>query len=255
MNSSPMPRCLPPVPTPRCGSWYGQTCSLKSLSGLRRGPASSITTLSPPSASTLAAVPPPAPDPMMQTSYTLPGGLIWNIEPPKCGYSRNGAKARGTRFPGDRSHHIRPGDAAGMAGGGTKLGGKNSPETSKGRRSGMRRPFPFAVRAGSRRAVSPFPSRRVSGSYREAAPAARGEPAGERAPRSAGAEEAEAPRAAVELPDEAPPEAEVQAAGKAPDARSDEAEVQAADTAPGDRWNEAAGLAVDRGRARLDEAA
>src|SRR5271165_6987909 len=72
-------RALPPISAPRWGSWYGQTCSSKSSSGLRTGPASSMTTLSPPSVSTLAAVPPPAPDPMIQTSYTFPCGTNWGI--------------------------------------------------------------------------------------------------------------------------------------------------------------------------------
>src|SRR6202042_1443819 len=39
--------------------------------GFSGGPASNMTTFSPPSVSTLAAVPPPAPDPMMQTSYSF----------------------------------------------------------------------------------------------------------------------------------------------------------------------------------------
>jgi hypothetical protein len=39
-----------------------------SLDGFHIGPASSMTTLAPDSVSTLAAIPPPAPEPTMQTS-------------------------------------------------------------------------------------------------------------------------------------------------------------------------------------------
>src|SRR5271157_5099140 len=44
------------------------------------GPASSITTFSPPSVNTLAAAPPAAPEPMMHTSYTFPVRMISNID-------------------------------------------------------------------------------------------------------------------------------------------------------------------------------
>src|ERR1700722_9993165 len=39
-----------------------------------------MTTFKPPSVSTLAAVPPPAPEPMMQTSYTLGERITWDIQ-------------------------------------------------------------------------------------------------------------------------------------------------------------------------------
>src|ERR1700730_10504570 len=39
-----------------------------------------MTTFRPPSVSTLAAVPPPAPEPMMQTSYTLGERITWDIQ-------------------------------------------------------------------------------------------------------------------------------------------------------------------------------
>src|ERR1700760_1199649 len=80
--NSPFNSCLarPPMSAPRCGNWYGHTCSLKSLAGLSRGPASNITTFRPPSVSTLAAVPPPAPDPMMQTSNTFGERITCDME-------------------------------------------------------------------------------------------------------------------------------------------------------------------------------
>src|ERR1700745_3146497 len=75
MNSFSSPlsnsKACPPTPAPRCGNSYGQTCSLKSTLGSSSGPASSITTCSPPSVRIFAAVPPAAPDPTMHTSYTL----------------------------------------------------------------------------------------------------------------------------------------------------------------------------------------
>src|SRR6266851_8829560 len=68
-NSPKFSAALPPTPTPRCGNSYGHISILKSFSGLMLGPASSKTQFRPPSVRILAAMPPPAPEPIMQTSY------------------------------------------------------------------------------------------------------------------------------------------------------------------------------------------
>ena len=53
MNSLPIPALPSTNPHAAMGQLVGPHCSLKSLSGSSRGPASSITTFSPPSVSTL----------------------------------------------------------------------------------------------------------------------------------------------------------------------------------------------------------
>src|SRR6266576_3205613 len=68
-NSPKFSRARPPMPAPRCGASYGHISILKSFSGFTFGPASSSAQFRPPSVRILAAMPPPAPEPMMQTSY------------------------------------------------------------------------------------------------------------------------------------------------------------------------------------------
>src|SRR3981081_1571104 len=70
-NSPKFSAAFPPIPPPRCGKSYGHISILKSLSGFIGGPASSITTFKPPSVKILAALPPPAPEPITQPSQGL----------------------------------------------------------------------------------------------------------------------------------------------------------------------------------------
>ena len=56
---------------PRRGDWYGHAIIFESRAVSNITPASSISTLAPASVSTFAAMPPPAPEPTMTTSYTV----------------------------------------------------------------------------------------------------------------------------------------------------------------------------------------
>src|SRR5271163_3296672 len=78
-NSLKFSLACPPTPAPRCGSSYGHISILKSVSGCRSGPASSMATVRPPSVRTFAAMPPPAPEPITQTSYVLGERFTWAI--------------------------------------------------------------------------------------------------------------------------------------------------------------------------------
>src|SRR6266849_3503868 len=78
-NSPKFSWAWPPTPAPRCGASYGHISILKSFSGFTFGPASSNTQFKPPSARTFAAMPPPAPEPMMQTSYCFGERITWAI--------------------------------------------------------------------------------------------------------------------------------------------------------------------------------
>src|SRR6266478_2727014 len=119
-NSPKFSRACPPTPAPRCGASYGHISILKSFSGLTFGPASSSAQFRPPSVRIFAAMPPPAPEPMMQTSYCFCERITWNIwtiSPLElislhCG---NGeiAGARRERHVGERRIHARRRDHAG----------------------------------------------------------------------------------------------------------------------------------------------
>src|SRR5713226_7250855 len=78
-NSLKFSPALPPTPAPRCGNSYGHISILKSFSGVMFGPASSSTQFSPPSVRIFAAMPPPAPEPIMQTSYCFGERITWAI--------------------------------------------------------------------------------------------------------------------------------------------------------------------------------
>src|SRR5216110_2282176 len=78
-NSPKFSRAWPPTPAPRCGDSYGHMSILKSFSGFRFAPASSSTQLRPPSVRIFAAMPPPAPEPIMQTSYCFGERITWAI--------------------------------------------------------------------------------------------------------------------------------------------------------------------------------
>src|SRR5258708_24179264 len=78
-NSPKFSPALRPTPAPRCGKSYGHRNILKSFSGVRLGPASSRTQLRPPSVRIFAAMPPPAPEPIMQTSYCFGERITWAI--------------------------------------------------------------------------------------------------------------------------------------------------------------------------------
>src|ERR671933_128791 len=68
MQPSNSPNGFSRVDAPRRGESYGHANIFESFSVSHGPPASSITTSAPASVSTLAAMPPPAPEPMMQTS-------------------------------------------------------------------------------------------------------------------------------------------------------------------------------------------
>src|SRR6202158_5005683 len=78
-NSPKFSRAWPPTPAPRCGNSYGHISILKSFSGFTFGPASSSTQFRPPSVRIFAAIPPPAPEPIMQTSYCFGERITWAI--------------------------------------------------------------------------------------------------------------------------------------------------------------------------------
>src|SRR5436190_18841983 len=65
------PKGFSGVAAPRRGESYAHADIFDSFSTSHIGPASIITTSAPASHSTLAAMPPPAPEPMMQTSYVF----------------------------------------------------------------------------------------------------------------------------------------------------------------------------------------
>src|SRR3989442_10239958 len=71
MQPSNSPNGLVGVAAPRRGESYGHAIIFESFSESHIGPASSSRTSAPASASTFAAMPPPAPDPTMHTSKTL----------------------------------------------------------------------------------------------------------------------------------------------------------------------------------------
>src|SRR5215218_5027598 len=68
-SNSPKWRSL--VAAPRRGESYGHLYMAESVAESHIGPASSITTSAPACDSTIAAIPPPAPDPMIATSYCV----------------------------------------------------------------------------------------------------------------------------------------------------------------------------------------
>jgi hypothetical protein len=68
MQPSNSPNGFSGVAAPRLGESYAQADIFESFAESHIPPASSITTSAPASHSTLAAIPPPAPDPTMQTS-------------------------------------------------------------------------------------------------------------------------------------------------------------------------------------------
>src|SRR5215510_9071195 len=71
IQPSNSPNGLAGVAAPRRGDSYGHVDIFESFAESHIAPASSITTSAPASQSTLAAMPPPAPEPTMQTSYVL----------------------------------------------------------------------------------------------------------------------------------------------------------------------------------------
>src|SRR5206468_844597 len=71
MQPSNSPNGLDGVAAPRRGESYDHADILESLAESHMPPASSITTSAPASQSTFAAIPPPAPDPTMHTSYVF----------------------------------------------------------------------------------------------------------------------------------------------------------------------------------------
>src|SRR5258708_10489296 len=68
MQPSNSPNGLDGVAAPRRGESYGQADIFESFAESHMPPASSISTSAPASQSTLAAMPPPAPEPTMHTS-------------------------------------------------------------------------------------------------------------------------------------------------------------------------------------------
>src|SRR5437899_2580671 len=78
-NSPKFSLALPPTPAPRWGASYGHINILKSFSGMMLGPASRSAQFKPPSVRIFAAIPPPAPEPMMQTSYCFGERITWAI--------------------------------------------------------------------------------------------------------------------------------------------------------------------------------
>src|SRR5947209_1758965 len=68
IQPSNSPKGLVGVAAPRRGESYGHADIFESFSASHIAPASSITTSAPASHNTLAAMPPPAPDPTMHTS-------------------------------------------------------------------------------------------------------------------------------------------------------------------------------------------
>src|SRR5437762_1761771 len=68
MHPSNSPNGLVGVAAPRRGDSYGHADIFESLAESHMPPASSMTTSAPASHSTFAAMPPPAPEPMMHTS-------------------------------------------------------------------------------------------------------------------------------------------------------------------------------------------
>jgi hypothetical protein len=68
MQPSNSPNGLVGVAAPRRGESYGHADIFESLAESHIPPASSMTTSAPASQSTFAAMPPPAPEPMMHTS-------------------------------------------------------------------------------------------------------------------------------------------------------------------------------------------
>src|SRR5262245_46285099 len=81
MQPSNSPNGLAGVAAPRRGDSYDHVDIFESLAASHIGPASSMTTSAPASHRTLPAMPPPAPEPTMQTSYTLPGRMICTAPP------------------------------------------------------------------------------------------------------------------------------------------------------------------------------
>src|SRR6266850_4071378 len=71
MQPSNSPNGLAGVAAPRRGDSYGHADIFESFAESHMGPASSMTTSAPASHSTFAAMPPPAPEPTMQTSYVF----------------------------------------------------------------------------------------------------------------------------------------------------------------------------------------
>src|SRR6267142_2916745 len=78
MQPSNSPNGFAAVAAPRRGESYGQADIFESLAASHIGPASSMTTSAPASHRTLAAIPPPAPDPTMHTSYVLDWRMTWS---------------------------------------------------------------------------------------------------------------------------------------------------------------------------------
>src|SRR6186713_1100614 len=71
MQPSNSPNGFSRVDAPRRGESYGHLSIAPSLTGSHIGPASSSATRAPAFVSAWAAMPPPAPDPTIQTSYTV----------------------------------------------------------------------------------------------------------------------------------------------------------------------------------------
>src|SRR5439155_25058606 len=71
MQPSNSPNGFSGVAAPRLGESYAHADIFESFSASHIPPASSITTSAPASHSTLAAIPPPAPEPTIQTSYVF----------------------------------------------------------------------------------------------------------------------------------------------------------------------------------------
>src|ERR1051326_8161113 len=84
MQPSNSPNGLLGVLAPRRGESYDHAAILESFAESHMPPASSRTTLAPASHSTFAAMPPPAPDPTIQTSY-VSGRLMICTGPSYCG--------------------------------------------------------------------------------------------------------------------------------------------------------------------------
>src|SRR3954469_5623723 len=105
MHPSNSPNGLVGVAAPRRGDSYGHVDIFESFAASHMPPASSITTSAPASQSTFAAMPPPAPEPTIQTSYVLDCRMICMTAQ---GTPSRGFAVRFARGTHDRKEPRRP---------------------------------------------------------------------------------------------------------------------------------------------------
>src|SRR5439155_7548680 len=106
MQASNSPKGRSAVAAPRRGDWYGHVIIFESRAAFHIGPASSSRTSAPASARTLAAMPPPAPDPTMHTSYTFGCRMIcMAVYYPRTRGGHDQKRMRGTLVAGASLDH------------------------------------------------------------------------------------------------------------------------------------------------------